>query len=256
MDFAIAALHDAQATRYLSAVGFVVLVYDYVLTVHEEVRLVWPAPRSVAKWAFIVNRYFVISVQLVVAYAIVFKGCKHFVFGCGMLAITSVGIANILVLHRVVILWDHRALILKIMVAGLVFGFSAQLIAIVITLLNITPGVSWSSTAGMCILTQPSRVLLVVWASPMLFELLVLVSMVLNALDRPRAVHQQLTRALHRDGISYFLAITVLRIFNLAVSATAIRRPSQTFLGVFFVWAMTNTVLNRSLLSFRRAELE
>ncbi|EMD30961.1 hypothetical protein CERSUDRAFT_69651 [Gelatoporia subvermispora B] len=268
MDSAITALHDAQATRYLSAAGLVVLLYDYVLTVHEEVRLVWPAPRSAAKWTFLVNRYFVIAMQLVVAYemcgfvgdafsdAVSIARCRRFIFGCGVLAMASVGIANTLILHRVVILWDHRALILKIVIAGLVFGLSAQLIAIVITLLEVIPSASWSSAAGMCILTQSSHIYVVVWACPMLFELLVLVSMILNALDRPRAAHQQLTQALHRDGTSYFLTITVLRIFNLAVSVTAIRRPSQMFLGVFFVWAMTSTILNRSLLSFRHAELK
>ncbi|OCH86519.1 hypothetical protein OBBRIDRAFT_737845, partial [Obba rivulosa] len=258
MDVTITALHDAYATRYLGAAGLVVLVYDYIFTITDEVQLVWTAPRTIAKWTFLVNRYLVLATQLAVAYEMCgFVGnvCKRFVFVSSMLAITSVGIANMLVLHRVIILWDHRAVILKVMVAGLLLGFSAQMITMIITLLEVTPSISWSPIAGMCIAETSTHLLVVVWASPMLFELLVLCSTALNALDRPRAAHQRLTQALHRDGISYFVAITLLRIYNLSVSATAIRRPSQTFLSVYLVWAMTTTVLNRSLLNLRRAEI-
>ena len=34
--------------------------------------------------------------------------CKQFIFTCAMLAIVSVGVANLLILQRVVILWEHR----------------------------------------------------------------------------------------------------------------------------------------------------
>lgn len=45
----------------------------------------------------------------------------------------------------------------------------------------------------------------------MLFELLVLASTCLNALSCPRPASEKLGHALQRDGIVYFLAISVLR---------------------------------------------
>ena len=41
-------------------------------------------------------------------------------------------------------------------------------------------------------------------AAQMLFEVLVLISTIVNALDRPQQAEMPLTRALHRDGIIYF----------------------------------------------------
>lgn len=49
------------------AVGLVVLLYDHVLTFADEVRLVWLAPRSLAKYAFLLERYLVLGTLLCVA---------------------------------------------------------------------------------------------------------------------------------------------------------------------------------------------
>lgn len=90
IDEILQALRDANATRYLSgayyiltrsagqcvkqtdfdnlAVGLVVLIYDHLLTFSDEVRLVWAAPRSFAKYAYLLNRYLVLAVLLGVAH--------------------------------------------------------------------------------------------------------------------------------------------------------------------------------------------
>lgn len=56
-------------TRRL-AVGLVVLAYDHTLTLGDEITLVWTAPHSFAKWAFLVNRYFVLCMLIIVAYGV------------------------------------------------------------------------------------------------------------------------------------------------------------------------------------------
>src|SRR3984885_9278048 len=71
-------LAESQASRYLSgllalffvtlsgidlscspAVGLVALLYDHLLTLPEEVSLIWKAPPSYAKYGFLLNRYMV-----------------------------------------------------------------------------------------------------------------------------------------------------------------------------------------------------
>ncbi|CDO77707.1 hypothetical protein BN946_scf184969.g58 [Trametes cinnabarina] len=169
-----------------------------------------------------------------------------------MLAIVSVGIANMLILQRVVILWEHRPIILKTMTVGFLLSFSLQVVSMVFTLLHVLPSIQWSEPVGMCIATKSSHILIAVWASPLVFEMFVLSSTALNALDRPRTLELPIIKALHSDGLGFFLAITCLRILNLILAALS--RPSLTFLGVFFIWAMTTTILNRLLLHLRRAE--
>ncbi|KAI0790880.1 hypothetical protein C8Q75DRAFT_806253 [Abortiporus biennis] len=250
------ALEDANATRYLTAAGLVVLLYDHILTLPDEIRLVWPVRRSFAKYAFLLNRYLVLGCVLAVAYEMYSnnkQGCRKFLFTCSLFALLSVAIANILVILRVIILWEHRPMIVKLMIGGFCATFSAQVATMLVSLVHLVRGVFWSPEAGMCILTVSTPIFIAVWASPMLFEILVLIATIVNALDRPRGPHQRLTNALSRDGITYFLALTLFRALNLAFAATL--NPSLTMLGSFFVWSLTTTVLNRSILRLRDAEV-
>ena len=54
--------------KFCLAAGLVVLLYDHILTFNEEVRLVWRAPHSFPKYAFLFNRYLVLSCLLPVAH--------------------------------------------------------------------------------------------------------------------------------------------------------------------------------------------
>ncbi|KAI0360916.1 hypothetical protein OH77DRAFT_1418961 [Trametes cingulata] len=251
---------DLAASRYMSAVGLIVLLYDHCLTFGDEVAYVWPAPATFAKYTFLLNRYTVLGTLLAVAYEMcgfvdtTFSDlrCKQFIFICSMLSIVSIGIANLLILQRVVILWEHRPIILKIMTTGYLLSFTLQVVTMVVTLVNVLPNIQWGGPLGMCVATKSSHILVAVWASPLVFEMFVLTSTALNALDRPRTVELPIIKALHSDGLGFFLAITCCRTLNLVLAALS--RPSLTFLGVFFIWAMTTTILNRLLLHLRRAE--
>ncbi|KAI0644513.1 hypothetical protein C8Q79DRAFT_913360 [Trametes meyenii] len=253
---------ELAATRYLSAVGLTVLFFDHCLTFADEVKYIWPAPPTYAKYTFLLNRYTVLGTLLAVAYEMcgfvtnaftdTTYSCKQFIFTCAMVAIVSVGVANLLILQRVVILWEHRPIILKIMTVGFLLSFTLQVVTMIVSLVNVLPSIQWSEPLGMCIATKSSRVLIGVWASPLVFEVFVLTSTALNALDRPRTAELPIIKALQSDGLGFFLAITCFRILNLSLAALS--RPSLTFLGVFFIWAMTTTILNRLLLHLRRAE--
>lgn len=37
--------------------GLVALLYDHVLTLDQEIRLIWKAPNTFVKWMFLVTRY-------------------------------------------------------------------------------------------------------------------------------------------------------------------------------------------------------
>ncbi|TCD64733.1 hypothetical protein EIP91_003689 [Steccherinum ochraceum] len=190
-----------------------------------------------------------------------------------MFGIASIGLANVLVLLRVFILWERRPLILRLMSFGFLSGFTAQFVCMILANIKLSraciPGlclgaisksdngipasVTWSPIAKMCVVADHTPLYIAVWVSPMLFESLVILFTVINALDRPRSKHTRITTALHADGVAYFLTLFLLRTLNLALAATG--DPSLTLLTVFFVWAMTTTVLNRSLLNIRHAEV-
>lgn len=82
----------------------------------------------------------------------------------------------------------------------------------------------------------------------MLFELLVLAATGWNLFARPRTANLKITRALHKDGISYFVVflflptldkvlkfsnrqiLTVLRAFNVCLAIRG--KPATTMLAV------------------------
>jgi hypothetical protein len=56
----------SQLRVRFAVVGAVVLLYDHAITFKEEVRCIWKAPSSFAKYAFLVNRYLVPSLLVVI----------------------------------------------------------------------------------------------------------------------------------------------------------------------------------------------
>ncbi|KAH8079425.1 hypothetical protein BXZ70DRAFT_1012619 [Cristinia sonorae] len=267
----IHSLEHTVVTRYLSAAGFIVLSYDHFLTLGDEIKLIWHAPRSLLKFGFLFNRYLVLICLFALTcemsgFGVTFTDaftftlsmlgknrCRIFLFAMSMLGIITVGMANILVLLRVVLLWERRPFVLRMMSFGFVSSFTVQIVCMVLANYRLRPSIEWSPIAKMCVVTQHTALYVAVWVAPMLFEILVIVFSVANALDRPRTVRTHIGSALHNDGVTYFVALTALRIINLALAATG--NPSLALLAVFFIWSMTTTILCRSLLGLREAEL-
>jgi hypothetical protein len=90
-------LHIATVVRYLSRKfltsseskrlipapeevgGLVALLYDHLLTLDQEVRLIWQAPGSFVKWVFLANRYLSEVCLLAVANGVYFAfPCIYF----------------------------------------------------------------------------------------------------------------------------------------------------------------------------------
>lgn len=51
-----------------AAAGLVTLVYDHILTLPDEIALIWAAPSSFSKHVFLLNRYIVPSALASVAF--------------------------------------------------------------------------------------------------------------------------------------------------------------------------------------------
>ncbi|KAG8983294.1 hypothetical protein FRB94_005887 [Tulasnella sp. JGI-2019a] len=48
---------DLQASRYLSVAGFSILIHDHLITLPDEVELIWRSPLSKVSVLFLINRY-------------------------------------------------------------------------------------------------------------------------------------------------------------------------------------------------------
>ncbi|KAJ7905051.1 hypothetical protein B0H13DRAFT_1881339 [Mycena leptocephala] len=64
-DLVVQVLGDVEKVRLVSAVGLVILLYDHVLSLPDEVELVWSARFTSSKILFLALRYFVPIVMIV-----------------------------------------------------------------------------------------------------------------------------------------------------------------------------------------------
>ncbi|KAL5506992.1 hypothetical protein ACEPAH_6448 [Sanghuangporus vaninii] len=258
----IQGMHDTNTTRYISAIGLVLLLYDHFLTFPDEVEFVWRARPNFAKKIFLLNRYIVAISQICIAVSMNHftndplpdKACKTMISIAFVVGVCSIACGNVLVILRVVTLWDRNPYVARFMALGFCASFCSTISFMIVVLRHAYPGFAYVAYAHMCVSTIKSPVLPGVWASSLVFEVLVLSFVTYNALSRPRDRGTPLRDVLYRDGMLFFACLSSLRTANLVISIIA--RPTLTMSGVFFIWAMTTLVLSRSLLNIHKVSNE
>jgi hypothetical protein len=114
-------------------VALIIVAHEHITSHHAERRLIWSAPSSFAKWAFLANRYFVLislfisfiassgfdgivfSDTVRTRYAMAFtftqvplQSCRALWATVGVILMLSLALANGLIAMRVITLWDHH----------------------------------------------------------------------------------------------------------------------------------------------------
>ncbi|EPQ54345.1 hypothetical protein GLOTRDRAFT_111644 [Gloeophyllum trabeum ATCC 11539] len=256
----VTVLRNVQATRYLSAAGLVVLLWDHLLTFEDEVEFVWKAEWAVPKVLFLGLRY-IVPVMLIintyqmsglVTHHLSDTVCKVWLSLAIYMGMISIAIGNFLVLLRLWILWDRkRALVYSTLLIFVLTQLAAigTMTAMVVRLL---PVLYFDELIDMCALGTKINVLWL-WLPGIIFEVMVFTTVCWNAIDRPTSAHTPVMKALYRDGFGYFAALTLLRVFNLTLAIIA--PVSLMFLGVFFIWSATNITVTRLILNSRKLSM-
>ncbi|KIJ67310.1 hypothetical protein HYDPIDRAFT_25778 [Hydnomerulius pinastri MD-312] len=185
----------------------------------------------------------------------------------GMLSIAT---SNFLVLLRLWVLWDRTP---KLMLWTLALFIITQITALGLTgyvVYSMIPTLIFEADLHVCILTEKPKFVLL-WSPGIAFEAMIFVTTFWNAFDRPRPQDAQMAKILYRDGSVYFLGLfgkydplylpmtlfmssLALRVVNLVLSIVA--PLSLIFLGVFFIWSISNITLARLILNLRRVSVE
>ncbi|KAJ7870522.1 hypothetical protein B0H13DRAFT_2350358 [Mycena leptocephala] len=288
----ITALQNLATTRYVSAAGLVLLLYDHLLTLPDEVEHVWSAPNTLGKVLFLILRYMVPIFMLaenitrsglpiivmsdveqvlpvfpeVAPLIVSFADARTY---AGWL---SIAISNFLVLLRI---WTTLPRGHRLIAWSLAFFTFMQLASFAVTtwvvsnmirvysisrlssLFSSTFFLSavlvFEPTVGVCTFTTKPSVF-GLWVIGLTFEVVVFVTVIWNALDRPRALttasNEQMRQLLFRDGVVYFLILFVLRVANTIIAVVA--PISQVFVIVFFIWSTTTLTTSRLIINSRR----
>ncbi|KAJ7779401.1 hypothetical protein DFH07DRAFT_950464 [Mycena maculata] len=245
-------LQNVLTTRYVSAAGLVLLLYDHLLTLDAEVEYIWTSASSVAKILFLILRYMVPSFLL--AQTILRTGLPVIdmsdVAYAGWLSIV---ISNFLVMLRIWATLPHAR---RLRLWFIIFFTVAQLASFAATTWVISlmiPVLVFDPLVGLCTFSSKPDVV-GLWVVGLAFEVVVFTTVCWNALDRPRVLGSDpdaaVTRMFVRDGAVYFTILFALRIANTVIAVVA--PVSNLFVVVFFIWAATTVTTSRLIINSRR----
>ncbi|KAJ7441298.1 hypothetical protein B0H11DRAFT_2252188 [Mycena galericulata] len=276
LDSIIVALRDIVVTRYASAAGFVILLYDHLLTFDAEVKYIWSAPTSLGKIMFLTLRYMVpaflfvqttlgsglSNIQLtdalypprqieVLTHS---PRCKVWVSIMTYAGWITIGISNFLVLMRIWAILPHGH---RLRAWSIAFFIASQLTSFAVTtwviVANLIPVLVFDPLVALCSFSSKPNVV-GLWVVGLVFEVVVFVAVCWNTLDRPRALGSDpdaaVARILLRDGIAYFLILFGFRIANTVIAAVS--PVSSLFVVVYFIWCGTTVTTTRLIINSRR----
>ncbi|ETW76533.1 hypothetical protein HETIRDRAFT_480662, partial [Heterobasidion irregulare TC 32-1] len=205
----ISALKNVNATRYLSAAGLVALLYDHLLTINDEIELIWRARNTLPKTLFLINRYLVPILMLVTIYPLAALSpgpsdavCKTWFTIAIILGMISIANGHFIVLLRLWILWNKQPRLVCASLAVFVISQLGTFAMVTWVAVQMRPVLEYNATLRICSLTRKVHIE-GLWAPGVFFEVVVFVTVCWNAMARPRESDQALTRVLYRDGLVF-----------------------------------------------------
>ncbi|KAF9444659.1 hypothetical protein P691DRAFT_763197 [Macrolepiota fuliginosa MF-IS2] len=255
------------ANRYLSAVAVAVMLWDHMITLDEEYRVVWSNRRERVLWkvGFVVCRYTLDAVLLFTAYSDLERGlqfgqidvgghfcldiyplvecetppsCGRWIWCFALPLLYSTTFTQALVGYRVLTLWAHRRAI-----TYLIFGvFSIFVVASGVLVIFVCIDLQSASryiNLGVCIIDRVPQHMIWHVGLLMAFELYLIAMTIVNTLDTPRTRDVEILRRLNRDGGLSFLgnfvillALQCLYIWDKQAVGYALLPPGWAFWSV------------------------
>ncbi|KAG0707929.1 hypothetical protein DFH29DRAFT_1075917 [Suillus ampliporus] len=246
--------------KSFSAAGHTFLVYDYFLTLKDEIRYIWNAPWTAVKVLFLLNRYGNLIgqtfIRLEEAGLLAHDSrefCRRFAVLTTCFMFLSTESIHILVLLRAWAIWGTRKIVTKVLIWSYV---SYILMLLVGSMYNVNAyhyPFPHLDMIHVCVATMPKYVWLIYFGSFILDTLLFVLTM--RSLRRySREFHHlypsNLLHVLFRDATMFFMASMFSSALTIA-SWTAYSHNPKYFLGKGFASPLLSVVGQRLVLNLR-----
>ncbi|KAH9925758.1 uncharacterized protein B0H18DRAFT_365979 [Fomitopsis serialis] len=249
------ATHGA-AVNAMTLAGFSILIYDHILTFGDEVNHIWNDRLGLVSIIFLLNRYIIPLVLAVDVYETMGLTSNHrsAVMLCKVWTTVQsyVTIASFMSIHAIVAwrlyaLHGGQAWIRRVLWIAAVVYVSSSTAIITVALVPIIADLQ--PFHHECVSSIPSY-LWVAWLPSVFFETLLFgLTVVAMLRQEKRRSFSTLSLLLYRDGMLYFVAVTVCSLFSLLVWALA--PPSLIGLARYFALAMVNIAGSRLVLNLK-----
>lgn len=251
------------ASRYLTAASAVILFYDHIITLPDEIELVWASPLSLATTMFYINRYVPVPIMLLgVFHMSPFRTPQSIEF-CRLAllaqpiggAITYIAASWILLL-RIIALYRRSRRLAILLYALFLLTHVVALSLVWRTTVQIWPSLKYSSVFGVCMSDNTIRQFSTVYFVLLPFEIL-LIGLQISHLASHRhvmtmsgAAQPSLLKVIYLDGMVYFVIVFGLRLW--AGSIYAFGEVSMFYTAVWTEFAFGATTISRLFLRLRR----
>lgn len=218
-----------EATKYqnyLAVGGFALVVADYLHTLPDEVRLIWPGKMSLPKGLFFVMRYYILFHHvLAVLYGervgLSPAECKASFDRVSVSVLSLVVAAEALLFLRVYTFSGKS----RKMLAYLIIQFTAihaTAFALLFQFLRSVKYIKYPFRNMTCMPVQLESPLLAgVFSLLLLSVIIVMLIMVWIAFQKHRNLNSALLKIFYRDGVFYFICLSALASANIVVSYAA-----------------------------------
>ncbi|KAI6040255.1 hypothetical protein EDC04DRAFT_2894244 [Pisolithus marmoratus] len=226
-------IYDVWLQRAAVVAGYTLLVYDYFLTLGDEVEYIWSAPWTLVKSIYLANRYIMLLGQTLVCIqatgfiAAVTGGCEFYAMFLAVYILVSLETAHVLVVLRAWAIWGGDRRILQSMVLAYVACFVSIIIAV-------SKGEDFSNfeptVTSVCYEPAPDHAWIFYFSSLVVDSLLFCMSMTSLWSYRKSFKHGslELVKALTRGVTTFYIASVCYDILGI-VSVTRYQNSPRLF---------------------------
>ncbi|KAI6149206.1 hypothetical protein BKA82DRAFT_1001464 [Pisolithus tinctorius] len=129
-------MYEIWVQRAAVVAGYTLLVYDYFLTLGDEVEYIWNTPWTPVKLVHLTNRYVVlfgytlICIQATGFVAAITGGCEFYAIFLGVYIVISLETSHVLVVLRAWAIWGGDRRVLRSVVAAYVASLASIVAAV------------------------------------------------------------------------------------------------------------------------------
>ncbi|TFK47652.1 hypothetical protein OE88DRAFT_1665918 [Heliocybe sulcata] len=251
-----------QQTRYAELASSSIVVFDHLVTLDQEIELIWKARWTPGKALFFINRYYVLGSVIFNNY-VVFSShlsdtvglCVRWIQWQGCTGIISTMVVEIILQLRLYALYQLNRGVLVFMCCAFIVSVSAGVTIMALVLLRLSANSQIIPGIVFCIPVNAPSFFYAFWIPTLAFESLLCGLALYKAFKdfRSRSTVFQsgrhIIKVLIRDSVVYYLVMFATYFANLVIFLTG--NPGQLESGIGFGAAMSCVMGSRLSLNIR-----
>lgn len=207
-------------SKCFTIASLIMLIYDYLLTLDLEVKLIWKADWNLGKFLFLLTRYLPFFDTAVVLYyqfspVHTSRQCEIAYQYSAWMFVVGMTIAELLLTIRTWAVWEkdiRLGVALSILYAGFLV---AEYVAVGLYLKSLTHEVSPLQPLVTCFVSNMNRLLSICWIVLMAYDAVIFTLIAIQAIRTFRLWgNVPLLRVIYQDGIIYFAYLFGLSFLN------------------------------------------